>query len=167
MRTASRIECLSQIVAAALVAATGAAFAQSLPKEGPVAYVACWASANNNMTISNTHTASSYELIGNTRSEQPGGLYDKMGFRCVGTNQVVDGKTLSTNVCEYLDRDGHKFFTHVVGDGSKVTARLLAGTGKYEGMELATTGESLGPFPTIKPGTGANCNRTTGTYKLK
>jgi hypothetical protein len=43
----------------------------------------------------------------------------------------------------------------------------LAGTGKYEGMVRTATAESLGQFPTIKPGTFQGCNRATGTYKLK
>jgi hypothetical protein len=46
-------------------------------------------------------------------------------------------------------------------------AATLAGTGKYEGLQMGGTSVPLGSFPSIKPGTFQACNRQTGTYKLK
>ena len=66
-----------------------------------------------------------------------------------------------------IDRDGDKrlaFFT--ISDG-KFVRENVTGTGKYEGMIAEGTVQPLGPFPTIKAGTFQNCNRQTGTYKLK
>jgi hypothetical protein len=34
-------------------------------------------------------------------------------------------------------------------------------------MVRTTAVQLMGPFPVIKPGTFQNCNRQTGTYKLK
>jgi hypothetical protein len=71
-------------------------------------------------------------------------------------------------VCEAIDRDGDKRLTQfVTGPDGKLDRQFIAGTGKYEGMTETSSVQPLGPFPTIKPGTFQNCNRQTGTYKMK
>ena len=55
--------------------------------------------------FSKTHTASSYEMTGVNRSNPPGGLFDKLAFRCVGMNASLDGKVSGTTVCEGTDFD--------------------------------------------------------------
>ena len=151
-----------------IVASPFSAFAAELPKEGSYDFNSCWSGVNNTITFSKTHTASSYEMTGTTRSNPPGGMFDKSTFRCVGINASLDGKVTASNVCETIDVDGDKRLTYFsTGDG-KVTRTFVAGTGKYEGM-VNTTGtvEPLGPFPAIKAGTFQDCNHQTGTYKLK
>ncbi len=144
------------------------AFATELPKEGSYDYTACWSGVNNVITFSKTHTASSFEFTGTTRSNPPEGMYgSKNTFRCVGMNASLDGKITASTVCESIDVDGDKRLTYFsTGDG-KVTRTFVAGTGKYEGMVTTGTVEPLGPFPAIKAGTFQDCNRQTGTYKLK
>jgi len=88
-------------------------------------------------------------------------------FRCVGMVTIADGKSPGTAVCETVDKDGDKWFSQYVGEGAKYTGSALAGTGKYEGMVFSANTENSGPFPPVKPGTFQNCNRATGTYKLK
>jgi hypothetical protein len=51
-------------------------------------------------------------------------------------------------------------------DGT-IVRQLIAGTGRYEGMEMSGTVTPLGPFPVLKPGTFQDCNRQTGTYELR
>jgi hypothetical protein len=155
------------VLALLIVASPFSAFAAELPKEGSYDYTSCWSGVNNVITFSKTHTASSFEMTGASRSNPPGGIFDKNTFRCVGMNASLDGKITASTVCESTDVDGDKRLTYFsTGDG-KVTRTFVAGTGKYEGMVTAGTVQPLGPFPAIKAGTFQDCNNQTGTYKLK
>jgi hypothetical protein len=157
--------------AAAFVFAAGAgpACAADLPKEGSFDFTACWSGTGNLIAFSKTQTALSYEMTGSTRSNPPGGMFDQNSFRCVGTNASFDKKPHAIAVCEAIDRDGDKRLTHFgMGADGKFNRQFISGTGKYEGMLETSSGiQQLGPFPTVKPGTFQNCNRQTGTYKLK
>jgi len=150
-----------------VAAAVGSAFAADLPKEGRYDYTACWSGVSNAIAFSKTHTALSYEMTGSTRSNSPGGMFDKNTFRCVGVNYSLDGKAGGTAVCEAVDPDGDKRLTFFTIAGDKVVRENVTGTGKYQGMVASGTVQTLGPFPAIKPGTFQNCNHQTGTYKLK
>ena len=149
-------------------AALGPAIAADLPKEGRYDFTACWAGISNTINFSKTHTASSFEMTGNIRSNPPDGLFDKESFRCVGINYALDGKNGGTTVCEALAADGAKrlAFFSTTPDG-KVIRENVAGTGKYEGFSGSGTVQPLGPFPVVKPGTFQDCNHQTGTYKMK
>jgi len=64
-------------------------FAGELPKEGSFDFNSCWSGVSNVITFSKTHTANSYEMTGTTRSNPPGGMFDKSTFRCVGLKCLV------------------------------------------------------------------------------
>jgi hypothetical protein len=154
---------------AALACGAGSLNAADLPKEGKYDFTACWSGVGNLVAFSKTHTANSFEMTGSTRSNPPGGMFDKNSFRCVGASATYEKRTTLISVCEAVDVDGDKRLTHfTVAEDGKITRRTVLGTGKYEGLidENAAV-QPLGPFPTIKPGTFQNCNRQTGTYKLK
>lgn len=136
-------------------------------KEGTYDLTACWSGVSNTIAFSPTHSAFSYEMMGTGRSTPPGGMFDQTSFRCVGVNHSFDGKVGGTAVCEVMDKDGHKYLSYFSLQDGKSVRQQVTGTGKYEGMVVATTVAPLGPFPTIKPGTFQNCNRQSGTYKLK
>ena len=155
-------------VFALVILTSTAALAAELPKEGNYDYTSCWAGVNNVISFSKDHNASSYEMTGVTRSNPSGGLFDKNSFRCVGTNSSLGEKRSGIAVCEAVDSDGDKRLTYfsVMPDG-KVTRETVTGTGKYDGMVASGKVEPLGPFPTIKPGSFQDCNRQSGTYKLK
>ena len=155
------------VLALLIVASPFSAFAAELPKEGSYDFNSCWSGVNNAITFSKTHTASSYEMTGTTRSNPPGGMFDKSTFRCVGMNASLDGKVTASNVCETIDVDGDKRLLSFSNVDGKITRTNVAGTGKYEGIVTTGTVEQLGPFPAIKDGTFQNCNHQTGTYKLK
>jgi len=142
-------------------------FAGELPKEGSFDFNSCWSGVSNVITFSKTHTANSYEMTGTTRSNPPGGIFDKSTFRCVGMSASLDGKITGSNVCESLDADGEKRLTSFSTADGKVTRTNVAGTGKYEGMTTEGTVELLGPFPVIKEGMFQGCSHQNGTYKLK
>ena len=150
------------------VMSAGSAFAADLSKEGPYDFTSCWSGVSNLIAFSTTYSAFSYEMTGTTRSNPPGGMFDKHTFRCVGMNASLGGKNTGTTVCEAIDKDGDKRLSYfsITSDG-KVTREHVAGTGKYEGMVSSGTAMPLGPFPVIKAGTFQDCNQQTGTYKLK
>src|SRR5262245_59489271 len=151
-----------------IVASSFSASAGELPKEGSYDYTACWSGVNNMITFSKTHTASSYEMTGTTRSNPPDGMFDKNSFRVVGMNASLGGKFTGATVCEAIDVDGDERLSSfsLASDGS-LTRETVGGTGKYEGMTMTGTVHPLGPFPVIKTGTFQDCNHQTGTYKLK
>jgi hypothetical protein len=155
-------------VALLIVASPFSALAGELPKEGNYDFTSCSSSVTSVITFSKTHTASSYEVTGTNRSNPPGGLFDKITFRCVGMTASLDGKDSASFVCEAIDVDGDKYLAKVSTADGKTTRTIVAGTGKYEGIVTTQTAyEPLGPFPTIKDGTSQACNHQTGTYKLK
>ena len=156
------------VLALLIIASPYSAFAAELTKEGSYDFISCSSGVNNVITFSKTHTASSSELTGTNRSNPPGGLFDKITYRCVGASDIFDEKQTASFVCEAIDVDGDKYLAKVsTGDG-KTTRTIVAGTGKYEGIVTTQlTFEQLGPFPTIKQGTSQSCNHQTGTYKLK
>lgn len=166
----SRLNLKLQLARAGLVVAlgiTGAATGQTYPKEGNYDFSSCWSGASNIIAFAKTHRAFSYEMTGTTQSNPPGGYGDKTSFRCVGMNYVFDGKVAGTAVCEGIDEQGDKSLTHFAIEGQKAVRTFISGTGKFDGMVSSGTTTPLGPFPVIKPGTFQNCNRQTGTYKLK
>lgn len=152
----------------AVLAVAGAASAQTLPKEGNYDITSCWSGVNNVIAFSKTQSVTTSEMTGTARSNLPGGIFDNMSFRCVGLSSSLDGKRSAHTVCEAIDRDGDKSLSDFsfTSDGTLVR-KTIAGTGKYEGMVESGTATPLGSYPPIKPGTFQNCNRQTGTYKLK
>ncbi len=146
----------------------GLAFAADLPKEGKFSYTACWSGTSSPIAFSKTHTALSFEFLGTTRSDPPGGMFDLSTFRCVGSTAIFDKKFSSMTTCEAVNSEGDKLLSYYhAGDDRKYARQTIAGTGKYEGIVVEGTVTPIGPFPTIKPGTFQGCNQQTGTYKLK
>lgn len=150
-----------------LLIGVGGALAADLPKEGSYDVTNCWSGVSSVIAFSKTHTAWNFELTGPTRSNPPGGPFDMLSVRCVGVGSSIEGKTTAMNLCEAIDKDGDKYLVRNTAEGPQSVQETLAGTGKYEGMVRTGTAESVGQFPTIKPGTFQGCNRSTGTYKLK
>jgi hypothetical protein len=140
---------------------------QQLPKEGNYEYTSCGVSTVTAIDFSKSHSAASWEAIGTNRSNAPGGFLDMTTFRCLGSGVTIDGKFSGIDFCQAVDKDGDKILTKFAMEGPKATGETLAGTGKYEGIVKTTEGESLGQFPTAKPGTAEFCVRNTGTYKLR
>lgn len=167
----SKINLKLQFVNATLVttlAIAGSAVAQTYPKEGGYDFTACYSGIANVVSFSKTHFGFSYEMTGTLRSNPPGALMDNMALRCVGMNTSLGGKKTNNALCEVIDRDGDKQLAHIsLANDGKATREALAGTGKYEGLQMSGTFVDIGPFPVIKPGTFQACNHQTGTYKLK
>lgn len=141
--------------------------AADLPKEGTYDFMSCYSGTVNAISFSKTHSANTSEFTGTIQSSPPGGIFDKVAFRCIALSYSADGKTTGTTVCEGVDKDGDKYMTHIVADGTNTTRRVVAGTGKYDSIVASGTVEGMGPFGALKPGTTQNCSRQKGTYKLK
>jgi hypothetical protein len=167
-RVSSRLQFANAGLIAVLAVASTAG-AASLPKEGSYDFTSCWSGVSNVIQFSKTHWSMSFEMTGTSRSNPAGGAFDKNTFRCVGAQNSLGGKNSGSSVCEAVDADGDKRLSYfsVASDGSVTRDASVAGTGKYEGMEMKGTVQPLGPFPVIKPGTFQDCNHQTGTYKLK
>ena len=162
-----RLQFANAGLTAALIVA-GSAAAQTLPKEGSYDFISCWSGVSTMVGLAKTQGAMSVEFSGNTRSITPGGMFDKNSFRCVGLTSNFGGKITGRTVCEAVDMDGDKRLTHFSFSSDGQTIReTVAGTGKYDGIIESGKAQGLGPFPVIKPGTFQDCNRQTGTYKLK
>lgn len=166
----SKLKLKRQFASTGLVAAlsvAGSAAAQTFPKEGSYDINSCWSGTSSVIQFSKSHSVSTNELVGNSRSNPPGGAFDMSAFRCVTLGAMIDGKASASYYCESIDKDGDKFLLRGTNEGPKGKLEAIAGTGKYEGMVRTGISESLGVFPPIKPGAFTGCNRQTGTYKLK
>lgn len=158
------------LAAISMVTATwaGSVSSADLPKEGKFNYTACWSGTSNVIQFSKTHIGMSYEFLGMTRTDPPGGLFDMSTFRCVGSNAIFDKQFSSIVTCEAVDAGGDKVLSYYhAGNDRKIIREVIAGTGKYEGIVADGSVTPIGPFPTIKPGTFQACNQQSGTYKLK
>ncbi|MCX7241055.1 MAG: hypothetical protein WCK83_00840 [Burkholderiales bacterium] len=169
MQTINKLQrcvvCAGVLAACALAQS---ALAQTFPKEGNYDFTSCYSGTAAAIAFSKTQMGFSYEMTGTARSNPPGGMMDNTSFRCVGMNTSLDGKANQLTMCEALDRDGDKQLAYLtMGSDGKVTREVVAGTGKYEGIQASGVVLPLGNFPQVKPGTMQNCNRQTGTYKLK
>ncbi len=150
-------------------AATSAAYAADLPKEGNYEYSACFTRVLNRILFSETHSVSSYEQIGMTFTEPPGGMFDRGSVRCVGAASGIKGQTVfDTMHCEAIFPDGGKMLRRFTRqqDGGYAT-EVIAATGQYEGIVLAGSVKAAGTYPSVKPDTSVFCNRHSGTYKLR
>ena len=154
------------LVAFLLIAGTAAA--AMLPKEGRFDVTNCAAiTISNRIDFSKNHWIQTVEFVGTTQSNPPGGFGDGSSYRCVGVTASLDGKISGTNYCESIDQDGDKRLSSFAQQGNSAVRTQIAGTGKYEGMEQSGDYMRAPAFPIVKPGTYQQCNRQTGTYKLK
>ena len=169
MKRTARLE-RNLLLAGLLTALTGAgsAVAQALPKEGSYDFTACLSGVVNAVAFSKTQFGYSYEAMGTARSNPPGGMMDNSTVRCVVMNTSLNGKNTQNTLCETVDRVGDKQLALVLlaSDG-RITRDVIAGTGKFEGLQMSGSMVPVGTFPTIKPGTFQNCNHQTGSYKMK
>jgi hypothetical protein len=137
------------------------------PREGNYDSTTCWAGTVTSIDFSKTHGGGTYDISATNRSNPPGGFLDMTSFRCLGSFNIIDGKSSGMNICKGVDKDGDKILIKNITDGLNETTEAIAGTGKYEGTVRTGTGERLGGFPVVTPGTIQGCTHSAGTYKMK
>jgi len=166
MHMTMMMKCMTATTLAAAMSVPSA-HAADLPKEGNYDFMSCYSGVSNAIAFSKTYGATTSELTGTIQTSPPGGMFDKVAFRCLSLDTTLDGKTTSTTMCEGVDKDGDKYLNHIVNDGQNNTRRVVSGTGKYEGMTASGMVKGMGPFAVVKPGTFQNCSHQTGTYKMR
>ena len=155
-------------LSAALLAMGCATAQQPVPKEGSFDVTNCGSGTNSVVEISKTARFNSNESVGVTRSNPPGGFLDMTTYHCMSLGVTLDGKYTGHTYCEGVDKDGDRYMSHLWTEASQTTqSEVITGTGKYEGMTRKGTSQTLGQFPSVKPGATAGCGRQTGTYKMR
>ncbi len=158
------------VVLAGVVASIGSAQgAVDIPKEGRLDYNYCMVGKSDYTELRPGLAMGAWDLGASTYANGGTKAFDRMGSRCVGWYEIVDGKYSDTHVCTLVDADGDKWMskgqTHPDFSG-KWTA--IGGTGKYEGLTASGIFQQIGDVPPpFAPGAFNKCNRITGTYKLR
>ena len=134
------------VLALLIVASPFSAFAAELPKEGSYDFNSCWSGVNNAITFSKTYAASTFEMTGTTRSNPPGGMFDKSTFRCVGLMPRLTGRSQRPTYSRQSTWTATSDLLSFSNVDGKITRTNVAGTGKYEGIVTAGTVELLGRF---------------------
>lgn len=148
--------------------AMSASAAVNLPREGKYDTTLCVGGSLPTLAHSESHVSGVLDLYGPMIGNLPnGGLYHLNGIRCTGVWAVINGVYTENGYCETSDPDGDKQFGQYANDGKGGKWQVLSGTGKYAGMTASGIYMPVGQFPSQGPGTLQNCNRATGSYRLK
>jgi len=158
--------------ALALLIGAGEA-AVTMPKEGRFDFNFCLAGRTAAIPINENAVAGSFESTAGIWSNIPGGAFDGQGSRCVGSWAVVDGTYTDGGYCITTDADGDRFLmdfrTGPIRVGEQVVGKWVAtaGSGKYARMAAQGEYKAVAKSVPAVEGGFQNCNRNTGTYKLK
>jgi hypothetical protein len=95
--------------------------------------------SSKTLQLSADHTITASEFQGISRSDRPGGRFDNMTARCLGTSDVAAGSVTTRGSCTEMYPDGSQTFTSYLSQGqagSQPTGvhTFLGGTGKYAGI---------------------------------
>jgi hypothetical protein len=151
----------------------GVIAAVNMPKEGNFDFNYCLAGRTEAMQVSDAAVAGSFELTASIISNIPGGPFDGQGSHCMGTWTVLDGKYFDSGYCMTVDADGDRFLMDFktgplpAGQPATGTWTAIGGSGKYQGMVAKGNYKAIAQVVSAVPGGFQNCNRNTGTYKLK
>ena len=149
------------------------ASAAPLPKEGSLDFNFCLAGRTNTMAVSDKVVAGNFELTASIISNPPGGAFDGQGSRCMGTWYVIDGSYFDSGYCVTTDADGDRYLMDfktgplAAGQPAAGTWTAIGGSGKYQGMVAKAQYKANAQVAPAVEGGFQNCNRNTGTYKLK
>ena len=155
------------IAVATIVGPAGAAV--DIPKEGRLDFNYCMAGKADYTELRSGLAIGQFESWAGTYANGVTKAFDRMGSRCVGAYEIVEGKYRDYGVCTMADTDGDKWLMHFE-TGADLNGKWVAlgGSGKYEGI---TASASYGPIgeipPPAAPGAYNKCNRNTGTYRLR
>jgi hypothetical protein len=116
------------------------ASAASAQKTGTESYTTYYVTVSvSTLQLGTDHTMTATEFQGVTRSDRPGGMFDNMTARCIGTREVAAGIMTSQGSCTEMYPDGSQTFSTYLSKGP-ISAQLtgfhtfVGGTGKYAGI---------------------------------
>jgi hypothetical protein len=144
-----------------------------MPEDGPFDFTICFTGSSTTIKFDDQHVAFAWvDEKGFSHSNPPGGAFDMMWFRCVGSGGVFEGTRPIDDYCEFADQDGDRMFvvhrnvTDLATKTRESKVDIFAGTGKFAGIKGA--GESQRPllFPDEDPDLYARCVRMNGDYKI-
>lgn len=141
-----------------------------LPKEGGYAFDFCPIGQAKTLANGDRLFHMQYDLNAVVRSHAPGGAFDRMGARCLGTFSVINGQNAEIGICEMTDLDGDKWWMDYRGhaDASGGTYTAASGTGKYEGIVLKGEYRIDNSWGSpSKEVAFIGCNPNKGSYKLR
>jgi len=147
--------------------------AAAMPKEGNFDFNYCLAGRSEVMQISDQAVVGSGESTAALISNIPGGPFDGLGSRCMGTWAVVNGTFSASGYCVTVDADGDRFLMdykmgpYPAGQLDYGTWTATSGSGKYQGMVAKGSFKAIAQVVPAAAGNFQGCNRNTGTYKLK
>lgn len=146
-----------------------------LPEEGKFDVLNCYSGTSQVLNFDRTHIAWGYrDEVSFTYTDPPGGPFDRMWGRCVGSGGFIEGERMNGALCEYSDIEGDSLFmtsshaTVLETSSRRSEVKLLAGTGKYQGLKGEGTSADQVFFPEDedRPDSYAGCVRYSGTYQL-
>lgn len=161
---------VSRLVVAGLgsVVMAQSAFSAMPTKEGAAQFMGCVAGPMQLMTDVKGAMGGSYEVIG-TPMAKPGELFHLTSMRCLGSFVRIGKEITDTGSCTAVDADGDKMFTvYSRKNSEKNSWKVVAGTGKYEGMSAeGTTENTVIPPKRRRMDTWQSCSKTSVRWKLK
>jgi hypothetical protein len=95
--------------------------------------------SSKTVVLSADHTITASEFQGISRSDRPGGAFDNMTARCLGTNENNAGAIVTRGSCTEMYPDGSQTFTSYLSQssaGGPATGvhTFLGGSGKFAGI---------------------------------
>ena len=122
--------------------------AADIPKEGAVNFTFAWVVVSSTNIQQGTPSFDTYDLVGVTRNDAGGPMFDFFGARCVGADEVSGpGKSTTRGTCTWTDTDGDNIFTPYSGTAQHGTLELAGGTGKFAGITGNGEWSRLNPAP--------------------
>ncbi len=152
---------------ALLVLAQGAVAADP-PKEGSFDGMTCYAGPQHVITDGKGTVGFSYDVVGTPMRKEGDPLFHASA-ECVGSGTIVGAELMDSGLCIVTDADGDRFFSAYSRHNKEAgTWKVIAGTGKFEGMESSGTwAPVLMPVKPARADMAQSCNKEAGHWKLK
>jgi|SRR6185295_3908146 len=156
------------ILTIAYFSLSAAAAADALPKEGRLEFNFCFAGTVQHSEISPQLAVGSFSSLAALHTTPPGGPFDLQGAHCIGTYTISAGRHWGSGYCIHVDSDGDKWLQKwEAGADFSGTWKAEGGSGKYAGMQASGAFKPIGSVAAAMPNSVQQCNRNSGTYKLK
>jgi hypothetical protein len=153
--------------------AFGAVYAQ-VPKEGTIQGMFVYSiapGATKTLQFDKGTMANAGEYVGVFIGSTPADILHNASFHCIVMLVIMKGVLEDKNMCVFTRPDGDRIFVQSDGGGPfptgvKRTHKLLAGTGKFVGIEGEGSGQPSPPTKSTLEGSSQGIGNWTVKYKL-
>ena len=149
-----------------LLAIASSSALAAAPKEGSYKSDGCFHGQLFMTVHSKDAMGGSYTGITAQHAAGENEFWRNMVGRCNGAWTLILGEYNELGTCEYTDASGDKLFGIYTRKNQDGTWKVLAGTGKFDGIESTGSFTPYTQFPAIT-GEAASCFHQLGKYKLK